>query len=173
MASICNLSMNHASSSMIATMSVGGRLVQATFRRSPSPTFTISRAGYDFTAGDVKWTALRRVFLAQFPNFRGSLAAVDSFFASEYLQDNDTNDYAADDDGDSTYVPSDEDEDEDEDEDDDIEEPTRYVAPVAPVSRVSVAKAVSKVVKAPVGKTAVKTDRSTGVRRSARIASRA
>lgn len=172
--------MNHASSSMIATMSVGGRLVQTTFRRSPSPTFTISRAGYDFTAGDVKWTALRRVFLAQFPNFRGSLAAVDSFFASEYLQDNDTNDYAADDDGDSTYVPS------DEDEDDDIEEPTRYVAHahapvahvahvahVASVSRVSVAKAVSKVVKAPVGKTAVKTDRSTGVRRSARIASRA
>ena len=155
--------MNHASSSMIATMSVGGRLVQTTFRRSPSPSFTISRAGYDFTAGDVKWTALRRVFMAQFPNFRGSLAAVDSFFASEYLQDNDTNDYAADDDGDSTYVPSDE-----EDDEEDVVEPTRYVASVT-----SVAKAVKAPVVKAVAKTAVKSARSTAVRRSARIASRA
>lgn len=144
---------------MIATMSVGGRLIQATFRRTPSPSFTISRAGYEFTAGDVKWTALRRVFMAQFPNFRGSLAAVDSFFASEYLQDNDTNDYAADDDGDSTYVPSDE-----EDDEEDVVEPTRYVAHVT---------SVAKAVKAPVVKTAVKSARSTAVRRSARIASRA
>ena len=157
MASICNIFVNHATSTLIANMSVNGKEVRATFCRTPSPSFTISRAGYDFTANDSSWAILRKVFLSQFPSFQGTLSVVDSFYSSDFSM-RETNDFEEYDDDDSTYAPS-------EDERDDY---AQYVR--SPVKTTKVAKAATKA--KPATKSVKAAPRSTGVRRSARIASR-
>jgi len=158
MASICNIFVNHATSTLIVNMSVSGKDVRATFSRTPSPSFTISRAGYDFTANDSSWAILRKVFLSQFPSFQGTLSVVDNFYSSDFSM-RDTSDFEGHDDDDSTYAPS-------EDERDDYAQYARspVKATKAVIKPATKAKPATKSVKA--------APRSMGERRSARIASR-